>query len=142
MDARRFASIGPRTRRRLGATGAALGVLALLGAGGALLARAPHRSAPNLDVASTAAAIRYETKRSKLIFGMTRRQVRRLVGPPMRVVGNCWQYPPYAETGGPNAKTIVTADRLCFAFGRYATSEFWWNGKWREPGTTYPPPGG
>lgn len=71
---------------------------------------------------------------------MTHRQVRQLVGPPAKVVADCWQYPPYRETGGPSGKTIVTADRLCFYAGRYSTGQFWLNGKWESPPTKITPP--
>lgn len=87
-----------------------------------------HGSAPSLTVVATPASIRYQANRLKVVFGMTPRQVRHLVGPPTKIVGTCWQYPPYQSAF--RGRTYVSADRLCFYAGRYSTNEFWLNGKW------------
>ena len=128
--ARPHLAIGPRNRRRLfigvGVSLAVIGaVVAAVLSGGST----SHDSAPTLTVVASPAAIRYQTNRSKVIFGMTHQEVRQLVGPPTKIVGTCWQYPPYQSTF--RGRTYTSADRLCFYAGRYSTNEFWLNGKWQ-----------
>jgi hypothetical protein len=120
--------MGPRTRRRLAYAAAVLAVLALAVAGIALFSGSRH-SAPRLSAAeSTPASRRYFANRLKLTYGMTRQQIRHLVGPPAKVIGSCWRYPRYTVTG--LGKTYTTADGLCFYDGHYSSQQFWMNGKW------------
>lgn len=131
--------MGPRARRRLAAVGAFALAIALIVAGLTVFGPSRHKPVvPHLE--GTPASIRYQAHRLQLTYGMTHHQVRDLVGPPVKVVGNCWQYPKYVIVA-PNLKTYVTADRLCFDYGRYATEEFWTNGKWGEPPTRITLPG-
>jgi hypothetical protein len=121
--------MGPRAKRRLAYVAAAVVVLAVAVAGVMLFSGGSHRSAPRVSaVDSTPASIRYVTNRLKLVYGMTPKQIRQLVGPPQKVIGNCWRYPRYTITS--LGKTYTTADGLCFAFGHYSTQQFWMNGKW------------
>ena len=121
--------MSPRVKRRLSYLAAAAVVLALLAAGATLMTGS-HHSAPRFSpVQSTPASIRYLANRAKLVYGMTPRQVRRVVGPPRSVAGNCWRYPPYSYVG-PQKKVFVTADALCFYYGHYSTQEFMKDGRW------------
>jgi hypothetical protein len=60
---------------------------------------------------------RYNAHSRRLVFGLTKQQVRRLVGPPAKVVGNCWQYDVHAVYSD---GYVDTADRVCFFYGRYS----------------------
>lgn len=126
--------MGPRSRRRLVWAAIAVAVIALAVVGGTWLTRSSHHSASNDSVVESPASIRFAANQSKVIFGMTHQQVRRLVGPPVKILGNCWQYPPYNATG-PTGKTFIIADRLCFYEGRYSIEHFELDGKWEDPPT-------
>jgi hypothetical protein len=59
----------------------------------------------------------YNAHSKRLVFGLTKQQVRGLVGPPAKFVGNCWQYQVNAVYSD---GYVDTADRLCFFAGRYS----------------------
>jgi hypothetical protein len=75
---------------------------------------------------------RYYKNSTKLVFGMTEQQVRRLVGPPTKTLGRCWQYEINVEypANGKRADFIWNADRVCFYGGRYSELHEEFNGKW------------
>jgi hypothetical protein len=123
--------LGPRNRRRL--TGAAVGVglIAAIAVGVVLLAGSGssgrHKSGasgsrrlhyvPFTVHYTPGGDARYNARSKRLIFGLTKQQVRRLVGPPAKVVGNCWQYQVNAVYSD---GYVDSADRLCFYSGRYS----------------------
>lgn len=131
--------MGPRNRRRLVAAGITLGLVAAFAVGGVWLGHSSHSATSGKSVNESPAAILYSANRSKVVFGMTHQQVRRLVGPPAKVVGNCWQYPPYNFSF--RGKNHITADRLCFYGDRYTVEHFETNGKWGDPPTRVTLPG-
>ena len=73
---------------------------------------------------------RYDANHQSLAFGMTKKQVLRIVGPPTRTVGNCWQYRinQYVSQGGDHS--TFEADRLCFLAGKYSEQHTRVNGRW------------
>lgn len=124
--------MGPRNRRRV--TKAGIGLAMVLAVVAVVLVTRPSNhsgpavSAPQLHVPPAIA--RLNANRSKVVFGLTKQQVRHLIGPPTRIVGNCWHYPLYEFTFQPGDKPVRTGDGFCFVFGVYNTHEFWQNGKW------------
>lgn len=121
--------MGPRARRRLSIALVA-GITAVLVIAGVKMVggSSPHRATLGFTGA-TPASRRYLANRLKLAFGMKPGRVRRLVGRPVKVDRDCWQYPPYQYTAR-NGTVVTTADRLCFAYGVYNKNEFWQNGQW------------
>ncbi|HEY2328112.1 MAG TPA: hypothetical protein VGH52_11575 [Gaiellaceae bacterium] len=115
-------------------------LLAILAVAGVLLTWPSHHGGPSPAVVASPASIRYAENASKVIFGMTPKQVRQLVGKPVKVVGSCWQYPLYV-VNGPRGKKFITADRLCFYEGHYSIEHFWLNGHWGDPPTRITLPG-
>ena len=75
---------------------------------------------------------RYYENSGKLSFGMTKQQVRRLVGPPTNTVGRCWEYAINVAYPAKQNRAAFTwnADRLCFDGGRYSESHGEFNGVW------------
>lgn len=76
---------------------------------------------------------RYNAHSNHLPFGLTKQQVRRLVGPPDKALRYqallCWQYQVNAVNS--DRKSFVhNADRLCFLYGRYSQKYWQWNGAW------------
>lgn len=68
---------------------------------------------------------RYIAHSKRLSFGLTKQQVRRLVGPPAKIARNCWQYPVHrVDSNGYSEKT----DKLCFYDGRYSQKYIQGNG--------------
>jgi len=63
---------------------------------------------------------------------MTEQQVRRLVGPPTKKAGRCWEYELNVEypANAQHGNQIWNADKLCFDGGRYSESHAKFNGKW------------
>jgi hypothetical protein len=126
--------LGPRARRRLVAAGVAVTIAVLVIVGVALTGSAHHKTGPGSFLQSTPASKRYLDDRNQLIFGMTHQQVRRLVGPPVKIVAGCWQYAKYFVLV-PHQPKYATADELCFLDGKYSIQHFWRNGKWGDPPT-------
>ena len=75
---------------------------------------------------------RYYANSQKLVFGMTKQQVRRIVGPPTKTVGRCWQYEINVEypANKNRGDFIWNADRVCFLGGQYSDTHGELNGKW------------
>jgi len=59
------------------------------------------------------------TRTDEVVFGMTRGQVLRRIGPPARKVGPCWLYREHVKIGKAEDGTLST-DSVCFLGGRYA----------------------
>lgn len=82
---------------------------------------------------STAESLHVITK--KLSFGMTKPQVRRLVGPPAKVVRDpeglsCWQYSVNQTSRGLAGRATLSRVRVCFFAGVYTVAHFKFNGTW------------
>lgn len=73
---------------------------------------------------------RYAADSNKLIFGMTRGQVLRLVGSPTKSVGSCWQYRLDELVSEFGKSTTDDAERVCFYGGHYADQYTHSQGKW------------
>lgn len=125
--------MGPRAKRRLRGGLIALALVAAVIVAVTLFTRrsGSHSSqglrADGQVVGQTDS--RYFVNSPKLVYGMTERQVLRLVGPPTKKLGRCWQYElnlEYKKLG----KQIWNADRVCFDGGLYSESHGEWNGKW------------
>lgn len=59
----------------------------------------------------------YNAHSKSLVYGLTKQQVRKLVGPPAKIVGDCWRYQVNAVYSDGYAEV---ADKLCFAYGHYS----------------------
>lgn len=123
--------MGPRNRRRLAIAAVVLGVIAAVGVAVAVLSGGSSAPAATVTYQGPTDA-RYDANSSKVVFGMTRAQIRRLVGPPEKVVNGCWQYQVNKVVF---ARSVWNAVRLCFYGGRYAISHSESNGSWRDPPT-------
>lgn len=67
----------------------------------------------------------------KLTFGMTKQQVRHILGRPQLIAGECWQYP---ENVKDFFGDTINAVRVCFSYNVYSTQYYQeLNGKWRDP---------
>ena len=126
---------GPRARRRLATIGiavaVAIAIVVALTAFGGSSHHTSRRSLPTYEVGPNGDK-RYVDNSAKVIFGMTKTQMRKLVGPPTKVVGSCWEYrldEAISEFGQTN---VVNADRDCFYEGRYAVQYTKWNGTWQD----------
>ena len=134
--------MGPRNTRRVVTAGIVLGLICLIVL--VIIHLPKHsgssspKSAAQMRFHNSPAAARIKANTWNLIAGMTRQQVRHLVGAPATVDGSYWTYPPYVVTGeGP---TFRSTDTLCF-YGNiyeYKTSvvKLWEGGMWQTP----PPP--
>lgn len=82
----------------------------------------------------------------KLSFGMTKAQVRRLVGPPAKILRDqeglsCWQYAVNQTSHGQIGPVTLSSVRVCFFAGVYTVAHFKFNGKWDyrpPPKVTFP----
>jgi hypothetical protein len=134
--------MGPRNRRRL--IGSGMIVVVVIGLI-VLLSHLPKHSGSSPTSAAqprfrnSPAAARYEANYQRLIAGMTKKQVLRLMGPPATIVGGCWTYPPYVEAGaGPMYnQTIRSVAHLCFWGDIFETKmtvdKLWQGGRWQTP---------
>lgn len=123
--------VGPRNRRRLTGLAVGVGLIAAIAVGAVLLAgsRSSGRHKSGVSGSSSlhyvpysihytpGADARYNAHSNRVVFGLTKQQVRRLVGPPTKIVGNCWQYQVNAVYSN---GYVDTADKLCFFGGRYS----------------------
>jgi hypothetical protein len=121
-------AMGPRNQRRLAGGAAALAVLLALGAALMLLGRsggsgpvAAHYAGPTDS--------RFTASSARLVYGMTKRQVLALVGPPEKTVGRCWQYRVNKLIRG----TLLNAERVCFESGAYSDLQLETDGAWNRP---------
>lgn len=72
---------------------------------------------------------------NKLSYGMTKSQVRHLVGPPTKIVRDqqglsCWQYAVNQKFQGNLGQITLSSVRVCFFAGVYTVAHFKFNGKW------------
>jgi hypothetical protein len=117
--------MGPRNKRRLTIAAMALAVIAAIIVAVVVL---NGSSTPAATIAYRGPTdARYDANSRKLVFGMTKQQVRRAVGPPEKVVGRCWQY--RVNRVMPN-HALWNADRVCFDGGSYSDLNFESNGVW------------
>lgn len=106
-------------------------LLSAVGCGGARL-DAP--SSAGASAAQTPESLHVITK--KLSFGMTKPQVRHLVGPPTKIVRDpeglsCWQYAVNQKSHGNILGPVTLSSvRVCFFAGVYTVAHFKFNGKW------------
>lgn len=78
----------------------------------------------------------YYANSGKLVFGMTKQQVRRLVGPPSKVLGRCWLYEinrKFPANGRRTGPVTWNADKVCFEGGQYSERHSRMNGIWDNP---------
>ena|SRR5581483_8728873 len=118
-------NMGPRKRRRVTAAIVGLGLIAAVVVGIVLLTgkgnSGRHTSGRLHHVSYTIRYLpggdaQYIAHYHNLPYGLTKQQVRRLVGPPTKIANNCWQYPVHeVYSDGYTEKT----DKLCFYDGRY-----------------------
>jgi hypothetical protein len=128
--------MGPRARSRLARGVIGLAVIAAAIVAATLLTKqsgSGSRAGPRAGghvVGKT--DTRYYKNSTKLTFGMTKQQVLRLVGPPTKSVGRCWQYDINVEypANGKRADFVWNADRMCFDGGRYSDLHEEMNGRW------------
>lgn len=130
-DAADDGRMGHRARRRLTVGVVALLVAVAAVAGVVLLGGGSGSSGkrPGISYVGPTDA-RYDANRSSVVFGMTRAQVRKLVGPPTKVVGSCWQYQINEYTSFHGQHSTFNADRLCFLEGKYSDYHSEVNGRW------------
>jgi hypothetical protein len=69
----------------------------------------------------------------KLVYGMTKQQVRQRVGAPEMVAGGCWQY---RENVKNFVGQTINAVRVCFLGNAYSNDYKEIDGKWRDPSST------
>lgn len=69
---------------------------------------------------------------ARVVFGMSKAQVLRRLGPPAKKRGACWQY---REGVTLHERHTIEAERLCFVSGRYSYTYPEIDGRWRLPGT-------
>jgi hypothetical protein len=125
--------MGHRARRRLKVGLIALAVLAAIALGFVLLGRGSGSGSAGLadgDRYVGPTDVRYDANRTKVIFGMTKAQVEKFVGPPTRIVKNCWQYRVNRFSSFNGQHSTWNADRLCFYEGKYSESHSETNGTW------------
>ena len=130
----RLGPIGPRARRRLIAVGAAVVVIAAIAIGFTLLTRSSDHgspSGPKREVGPNGDK-RYVANSEQLVFGMTRSQVRKIVGPPTAVVGNCWDFRLDEVIHVFGQSHPIDAERVCFYGGKYSTHYTKWEGRWQD----------
>jgi len=123
--------MGPRNRRRLTAAAVSLGLIAAIVVGTVLLTGGRNSGGHKSDRSGAGSYhhiyyttrylsggdARYIAHYEHLAYGLTKAQVRRLVGPPPKIAGNCWEYPVHrVDSDGSSEK----ADKLCFYDGRYS----------------------
>jgi hypothetical protein len=126
--------MGPRTRRRLTVglvalavvAAVAVGVVVFTGGGGSSSSTGLHDG--DRYIGPTDA--RYDANFTKVIFGMTKAQVEKIVGPPTRVTGSCWQYRVNQFSSFRGSSSTWNAARLCFYEGKYSESHTETNGIW------------
>lgn len=131
-------AIRPRNKRRLTSGAIALGVIAVVATGVALVLRPPPHSGTASSAGSThAAAPKLVTQ--QLVYGMTKAEVLRRVGRPAKTVGACWQYNENVKIRG--GENTLNAERVCFLSGVYSYEYSQTDGKWFYPTTplTLPP---
>jgi hypothetical protein len=128
--------VGPRAQRRLRGGLISLAVIAAVVVAAVLLTSHAGSGSPaglrgGGHVVGTSDRRYYKTS-GKLVFGMTKQQVRRLVGPPTKTVGRCWEYAINIAYPANKNRAAFTwnADRLCFDEGRYSDSHGEFNGVW------------
>lgn len=139
--------VGPRNRRRLTASAAALGLVAAIVVGIVLLTRWGSSGRHTSDGSGSGlhyvhyttrylpgGDARYNAHSRRLVFGLMKQQVRALVGPPDKVFRYqsllCWQYQVNAVHSDANG-VVYNADRLCFSYGRYSEKFIQWGGTWQ-----------
>lgn len=138
--------MGPRNRRRVIKGSIWLGVIAAIVAAVVLLTRPANQSGPGLSAGATQGigkggvpSTPIHDKIFSLSFGITKKQVLRRLGPPTKIVGNCWQYTvneaSYTlQQGKVFIDGVENADRLCFSFGdMYTSNRTELNGRWLPP---------
>ena len=69
----------------------------------------------------------------KLVYGMSKQQVRDRVGAPDKVAGGCWQY---RENVKNFVGQTINAVRVCFLGNAYSNDYRQIDGKWRDPSST------
>ena len=147
--------MGPRNTRRVTWVGAGLAAVALIVAVVGLTRPDDHpepRSAASGSKSRAAASSGqaassddghaqhsyYETGHvvGKLVYGMTKQQVLRRVGRPMKVIRwqemPCWQYAvnEHVPASGAGAGYTLNAVAACFLAGRYSLPRYEIDGKW------------
>lgn len=130
--------MGPRARRRLAAIAVGVGAIAAVAVGFELLSN----QSPDSCVPSSCGHVMgktdklYYSNSGKLTFGMTKQQVRRLVGPPSKVFGRCWLYRinrKFPANGRRTGDVTWNADKVCFEAGQYSERHTQLNGIWDHP---------
>lgn len=125
-------AIGPRSRRRLTTGAIVVAGIAVISAAALLLLRPPTGSGPASSLGSTRPAPpRFVTE--KIVYGMSKAEVRRRIGEPTKAVGACWQY----DENEPirNGQNMLDAQRVCFLGGVYSYDYSRIDGKWFYPTT-------
>jgi hypothetical protein len=133
--------MGPRAKRRLvGALLSLVVIAAVVGLATLITRRSASGSPAGLRVGAHVVGThdaQYYKNSTSLAFGMTKQEVRSLVGAPTRTDGRCWQYEINVQypANQSHARFIWNADRVCFDGGRYSESHEEMNGKWDSQGS-------
>ena len=124
-------AVGPRNKRRLTAGAISFGVIAVIAAALFLILR------PSSHPASASSSSTHVSARplvtQKIVYGMTKAEVLRRIGKPVKTAGACWQYTENKSIW--DGQHIINAERVCFLSGIYSYDYSKMDGEWNYPTT-------
>jgi hypothetical protein len=124
-------AMGPRNQRRVVSGSIALALVAGVAALGHQFLPSSHPGSSSFAGLARVPAPMFVTDR--IVYGMTKAEVLRRIGPPTQSVGPCWQYDENEKIRG--GENTLDAQRVCFLSGIYSYDYPKVDGRWNDPTT-------